>query len=90
MGLLFCLVLKKLFFNFKVARTYLYARWLCFWIAFFGRKDLTDFYEIAIPYKEWSNFKKLLFLFLQALKRLRYRYMLKTAFIQKMSVISKP
>ena len=76
---------------FKVARTYLYARWLCFLIAFFGRKDLTDFYEIAIPYKEWSNFKKLqLFVVLQALKRLRYRYMLKTAFIQKMSVISKP
>ena len=47
MGLLFCLVLTKLFFNFKVARTYLYARWLCFWIAFFGRKDLTVFYDFG-------------------------------------------
>ena len=31
--------------NFEVARTYLYARWLCFWTAFFGREDLTDFYD---------------------------------------------
>ena len=33
----------------KVARTYLYARRLCFWIAFFGRNDLTDFYEFWHP-----------------------------------------
>ena len=36
-------------FYFKVARTYLYACWLCFWIAFFGRKDLTDFYDFWHP-----------------------------------------
>ena len=29
----------------KVARTYLFGRWLCFWIAFFGRNDLTYFYD---------------------------------------------
>ena len=34
---------------FKVARTYLYARWLCFWIAFFGRNDLTDFHDFWHP-----------------------------------------
>ena len=30
---------------FKVARTYLYARWLCFLIVFFGKNSSTDFYE---------------------------------------------
>ena len=29
----------------KVARTYLYTRWLCFSVAFFGRNDLTDFHD---------------------------------------------
>ena len=33
----------------KVARTYLYARWLCFSVAFFGKKDLTDFYYFWHP-----------------------------------------
>ena len=40
--------------------------------------------------KEWSNFKKMLFIFLQVWKRLRYRCIFKTAFLQKMSIISKP
>ena len=34
-------------FLIKVARTYLLARWLCFLIAFSGRDDLTDVYEIS-------------------------------------------
>ena len=29
----------------KVARTNLYTRWSYFGVAFFGRKDLTDFYD---------------------------------------------
>ena len=40
--------------------------------------------------KEGSNFKKLLFIFLWAQKRLRYRHMFKTTFLQKMSIFSKP
>ena len=34
---------------FKVARTYLYACWLCFWFAFFRMKDSTDFYDFWHP-----------------------------------------
>ena len=34
---------------FEVARTYLYARWLYFWIAIFGRNDLTDFHDFWHP-----------------------------------------
>lgn len=30
----------------KVARTYLYASWSCFLIAFFGRKDSYDFWNL--------------------------------------------
>ena len=48
----------------KVARTYLYAGWLGFEIAFFGSKNLTDLMFFGILNKEWSNFKKLLFIFL--------------------------
>ena len=33
----------------KVARSYLYACWLCFWFAFFRTKDLTDFYDFLHP-----------------------------------------
>ena len=33
----------------KVARTYLYARWLCFWITFFGGNDLTAFCDFWHP-----------------------------------------
>ena len=33
----------------KVARTYLYASWLCFRMAFFGRNDLSDFYDFKHP-----------------------------------------
>ena len=33
----------------KVAWTYLFVRWLCFWIGFFGRNDLTDFYDFWHP-----------------------------------------
>ena len=40
-------VKTKLFF--KVARTYLYVRWLCFRIAFFGRSGITDFYDFWHP-----------------------------------------
>ena len=29
----------------KVVRTHLFAHWLCFWIGFCGRNDLTDFYD---------------------------------------------
>ena len=80
-----------LYVKVKVARTYLYARYLCFLIAFFGRDNLTDFYDFWHPFnKEWSNFKKMLFIFLQVQKLLRYRHMFKTAFLQKMSIISKP
>ena len=32
-----------------MARTYLHARWLCFWIAFFGKNGLTDFYDFWHP-----------------------------------------
>ena len=35
--------------KFKVARSYLYARWLCFWFAFFRMKDSTDFYDFLHP-----------------------------------------
>ena len=35
--------------NFKVARTYLHARWLCFCMAFFGRNNLTDFHDFYHP-----------------------------------------
>ena len=38
-----------LYVTVKVARTYLLARWLCFLIAFFGRNDLTDFYDFWHP-----------------------------------------
>ena len=38
---------------FKVARTYLYACSLCFWIVFLGRNDLTDFHDLGILNKEW-------------------------------------
>ena len=34
---------------FEVARTYLYGRWLYFWIAIFGRNDLTDFHDFWHP-----------------------------------------
>ena len=40
-----------------------YERWLCFRIAFVGRNELTDFYDFGILNKEWSNFKKRLFIF---------------------------
>ena len=35
--------------NVKMARTYLYALRLCFSLAFFGRIDLTDFYDVWHP-----------------------------------------
>ena len=35
--------------NFKVARAYLHARWLCFCMAFFGRNDSTDFHDFCHP-----------------------------------------
>ena len=50
---------------FKIARTFLYVRSLCFWIAFLGSNELTDFYDFGILNKEWSNFKKRLFIFLK-------------------------
>ena len=34
---------------FKVARSYLYACWLCFWFAFFRMKHSTDFYDFFHP-----------------------------------------
>ena len=37
---------------FKVARTYLTARRLCSWIAFFDRNDLTDFHDFWHPNNE--------------------------------------
>ena len=39
----------KTFELLKVAQTDLFARWLCFWIGFFGRHDLTDFYDLWHP-----------------------------------------
>ena len=45
---------------------------------------------LGILNKVWSNSKKLLFIFLKVLKRLRYRHMCKTTFLQKISIISKP
>ena len=33
----------------KVARSYLYACWLCFLFAFFRMKDSTDFYDFLHP-----------------------------------------
>ena len=33
----------------KVVRTNLFVRWLCFWIGFFGRNDLTYFYDFWHP-----------------------------------------
>ena len=39
----------KTFELLKVARTDLFACWLCFWIGFFGRHDLTDFYDFWHP-----------------------------------------
>ena len=45
----------------KVARTYLFALWLCFWISFFDRNDLIDFRDFFF----FSNFKKMLFIFFQ-------------------------
>ena len=32
----------------KVARSYLYACWLCFWFAFFRMKDSTDLYDFFV------------------------------------------
>ena len=40
-------------------------------------------FGILLNQKEWSNFRKILFIFLQVKKRLRYRHLLKTAFLQK-------
>ena len=33
----------------KMARSYLYACWLCFWFAYFRMKDSTDFYDFLHP-----------------------------------------
>ena len=52
----------------KVARTYLYAGWLGFEIAFFDSKNLTDLMIFGILNKEWSNFQKLLSIFLLGIK----------------------
>ena len=40
--------------------------------------------------KEWPKFKKMFFTVLQVYKGLRDRLMFKTAFLQKMSITSKP
>ena len=40
----------------KVARSCLYARWLCCLIPFFGRNDSTDFYEVFK--KVWWNLRQ--------------------------------
>ena len=37
----------------KVAQTYLYACWLCFWFAFFRMKDSTDFYDLP-SHSHWQ------------------------------------
>ena len=46
-----CIICSEHIFDpgLKVARAYLFARWLCFWIAFFGRNSLTDFYDFWHP-----------------------------------------
>ena len=49
--------------NVKVARTYLFARSLCFSLAFFDRNDLTYFFDFFILNKEWWNLKKMLSFF---------------------------
>ena len=36
---------RSLSTHFKVAETYLYVRWLCFWIMFLAETGLTDFYD---------------------------------------------
>ena len=42
-------ILPRTLKGFKVAWTYLFARWLCFWITFSGRNDLTDFHDLWHP-----------------------------------------
>ena len=42
-------ILPRTLKGFKVARTYLFARWLRFWITFSGRNDLTDFHDLLDP-----------------------------------------
>ena len=42
-------ILPRTLKRFKVARTYLFARRLCFWITFSGRNDLTDFHDLWHP-----------------------------------------
>ena len=49
--------------KFKVARSYLYACWLCFSSVFFRMEDSTDFYDFCILNNEWSYFEKILLLF---------------------------
>ena len=50
--LLFCFVFFVKHFHFlqtQGGRTYIFARWLCFCIAFFGKNDLTDFHDFYHP-----------------------------------------
>ena len=48
----------------NMARNYLYARWLFFQSRFSARKIWPISIIFGILNKEWSNFKKLLFIFL--------------------------
>ena len=48
------------------ARTYLYARWLCFWIAFFGRKDFSLCkYYLLLTFSPWHVYLILYYLLLR-------------------------
>ena len=48
----------------KVARTHLYAQWLCFLITLCDRKIQPISMIFTILNKKWLNFKKMLFIFL--------------------------
>ena len=49
---------------FKVVRTYLFARWLCFWIGFLAETCQPISMIFGILNKEWLNFNKMLFVLL--------------------------
>ena len=76
---------KNIFLSIKVARDYLFTRRLHFWVARFGRKELTDFFDF------FSNLKEMLFRFEsnKNLLRCKHFFFLNTIF-EKKSIIGKP
>ena len=61
-GLLFCGLMINKAKTLRWPMTYLYAWWVCFWLAFFSTNNLT------ILIKEWWNFTKMFCCFLVGIK----------------------